>query len=100
MNKENMVGMLASSKAGHDINKVYVIVAEEEEYFWLADGRCRGVLKPKKKKKKHIQLIKYFSDDVLDECVQQGKNFSDVEIKRVLKSYEKHRRVKDNQTGK
>lgn len=97
MNKENGAGMLASSKAGHDVNKVYVVVKEEGEYLWLADGRCRSVLKPKKKKKKHIQLIKYFSDDILNKDIQQGKSLSDEEIRRVLKAYEKCRKVKESE---
>ena len=72
MSRQDYVGMLAISRAGHDRDEVYVIVGEEGEYIWLADGRCRSISKPKKKKKKHIQLIKYFS-----------------KIRQVLKSYRK-----------
>ena len=45
-------GMLAKSKAGHDTGKIYVIA-----YVYLVDGKIRTLDKPKKKKKKHVQII-------------------------------------------
>ena len=50
-----MKGRLAFSKAGHDKGKLYLVIREEGERVWLADGRTRGVLSPKKKNRKHIQ---------------------------------------------
>ena len=52
-----MIGELATSKAGHDKDRLYMIVGEEGECVYLCDGRLRGVEQPKKKKKKHIQII-------------------------------------------
>ena len=51
------VGMLARSKAGHDKGHVYVIFDVDETYVYLVDGVIRTIEKPKKKKKKHVQLI-------------------------------------------
>ena len=51
-------GMMARSKSGHDAGKVYVITKVEEAYVYLVDGKVRTLDKPKKKKKKHVQLIK------------------------------------------
>lgn len=53
-----MVGILAMSKAGHDKGTLYVIIREEGEYVYLADGRIRTADRPKKKNKKHVQMIK------------------------------------------
>ena len=50
-------GMLARSKAGHDIGKVYVIIEVDDTYVYLADGSIRTLKNPKKKKKKHVQVI-------------------------------------------
>lgn len=50
-----MKGRLAFSKAGHDKGRLYLIIRQEGERVWLADGRTRGVLSPKKKNRKHIQ---------------------------------------------
>lgn len=46
-----MIGELATSKAGHDKDRLYMIVGEEGECVYLCDGRLRGVEHPKKKKK-------------------------------------------------
>ena len=51
-------GMLARSLAGHDKEKVYVITKIEDAYVYLSDGKNRKTDNPKKKKKKHVQLIR------------------------------------------
>ena len=58
-----MIGELATSKAGHDKDRLYMIVGEEGECVYLCDGRLRGVEHPKKKKKKHIQIIHSSAQD-------------------------------------
>ena len=52
------IGMLAKSLAGHDKDKVYVIVGLDEQFTYLADGERKTLQSPKKKKKKHVQLIR------------------------------------------
>lgn len=47
-----MTGKLALSKAGHDKDKLYLIVKEEQDTVYLADGRKRGLLNPKKKNRR------------------------------------------------
>lgn len=78
---EGWKGMLAVSKAGHDKNEIFYIIEETEEYVFLADGKYRTLEKPKKKKKKHIQIIKG----------QQQVFVTDEEIKRILKLYKQSR---------
>lgn len=74
------IGMLARSKAGHDKGHVYVIYNIEEAYVYLVDGEIRTIEKPKKKKKKHVQLI-------LEK--HELSNLDDVGIKRILKLFDK-----------
>lgn len=50
-----MTGKLVFSKAGHDRNRAYIVVDEDNERVWLADGVDRGILNPKKKNRKHVQ---------------------------------------------
>ena len=83
-----MIGMLAVSRAGHDQGTVYVITGEEDEYVYLADGQIRTVDRPKKKNKKHIQVIKKIQIDRL------ADGFKDLEIKRVIKMYQEGANVK------
>ena len=73
------VGMLARSKAGHDKGHVYVIHQVDETYVYLADGRVKTVEKPKKKKYKHIQIIRKINEDI--------PVTDNVAIKRILKLY-------------
>ena len=84
-----MTGFLASSRAGHDKDKIYIIIKEDTEYVWLADGKIKTVKKPKKKRKKHIQLIKYYNNEEIKNLLLEGKVVSDLEIVMVIKAYKK-----------
>ena len=76
-------GMLARSKAGHDKGHVYVIFDTDETYVYLTDGSIRTIEKPKKKKKKHVQII----------CEKHElSGIDDVGIKRILKTFDKEMR--------
>ena len=78
--ERNEVGMLARSKAGHDKGHVYVIFEVDEAYVYLVDGSIRTIDKPKKKKKKHVQII----------CEKHElSKIDDVGIKRILKLFDK-----------
>ena len=67
-----MLGEFATSKAGHDKDRLYMIVGEEEEWVYLCDGRLRGVEHPKKKKKKQIQLIHTSAEGAMKQSKQQN----------------------------
>ena len=80
-----MTGMFAASLMGHDKGKMYVIIREETEYVYVADGFLKTWEKPKKKNKKHIQLIKNGIDTVLMEKLQNGQPIYNEEIKHAIK---------------
>lgn len=82
-----MRGKLAVSRSGHDKDSIYVIVREEEANVYLADGRLKSVHKPKKKNKKHIQVIKKLPQEITE--MLQDRSFRDEEIKRAIKLYQK-----------
>ena len=82
-----MIGMLAVSKAGHDKRKIYVITGEDDEYVYLADGRKRTVAAPKKKNKKHIQIIRKIQTE------RPNDGYSDLEIKITIKRYQEEANV-------
>lgn len=79
-----MIGELATSKAGHDKNRLYMIVGEEGECVYLCDGRLRGVEHPKKKKKKHIQIIHSSAQDTLIQIIKQNLPGERDEINRQI----------------
>lgn len=86
---ETMVGLFATSKAGHDKDEVYVIVSEECEYVFLCDGRLKKISNPKKKKKKHIQIISHQTDEKLQSKLVNKEAVLDEEIKFAIKGYKK-----------
>ena len=49
--ERNSEGLFAISKAGHDKGNIYVIVREDNEYVYVADGVSKTLEKPKKKNK-------------------------------------------------
>ncbi|MEE0884531.1 MAG: KOW domain-containing RNA-binding protein [Faecalimonas sp.] len=73
-------GMLAKSKAGHDKGHLYVIYDVDETYVYLVDGQIRTIDKPKKKKRKHVQIV-------CEKHEIEGKD--DVAVKRILKLFDK-----------
>ena len=66
------VGKLAISKSGHDKNNIYVVMEVIEGFVILSDGKLKTIDKPKKKNIKHIQIIDYKSDEVIEK-IRNGK---------------------------
>ena len=50
-------GMLVKSKAGHDKDRIYVIIRAEDEYVYVADGDLRPLRHMKRKNTKHLQPV-------------------------------------------
>lgn len=83
-----MVAYMAISLAGHDKNRLYMIIEEREQTVLLSDGNLRPIQKMKMKKKKHIQLIKQIIDPELADRIRDKKPFRDEEVKHALKIYQ------------
>jgi len=75
-----MAGYLAYSMAGHDKGQLYVVLSEEKDCVWLADGDTRTMDNPKKKNRKHVQPLK--------QTLPDGAVTNEV-IKRTIKLYGK-----------
>ena len=69
-----MIGCMAVSLAGHDKDTLYLVVGEEKEYVYLADGKIRPCKNPKKKNKKHIQVIKKYKNEKVAEKLLKGES--------------------------
>ena len=86
-----MTGLLAYSLAGHDKGKIYFIIKEERDYFLLVDGDTRPLENPKKKNKKHVQIVKRnISGADEGDTVQSDiglKSVTNESIKRTIKLY-------------
>lgn len=80
-----MIGMFAISKAGHDKNQWYIILDETEEYVYLVDGIFKTLEKPKKKSKKHIQIVRKVENYEIAEKLKNKMPIQNEEIKRAIK---------------
>lgn len=45
------------SLTGRDAGRLFVVISEEDPFFFLADGMIRRISNPKKKRKKHVKAI-------------------------------------------
>ena len=77
-------GMLAISRVGHDKDTCYIVWDMDETYVWLVDGRLRPLEKPKKKKRKHIQ-IQYTIPENLREKLSRKESIRNEDIKFAIK---------------
>ena len=73
-----MTGEFARSKAGHDKDRVYIVVGEEGDFLYLCDGEARTLDRPKKKRIKHVQSISH---------VKPEGFATNEQIKREIKKY-------------
>lgn len=63
-NKFN-IGTVVLSKAGHDKDKLFVVIEVcDSDYVMIADGKTRTLAKPKRKKIKHLKPIGVELDDI------------------------------------
>ena len=81
-----MIGKFATSKAGHDKTKLYIIMNEDLEYVYLVDGDLKPLDKPKKKSKKHIQIINKV-DEIIQNKLDTKQIIYNEDIKRAIKLY-------------
>ncbi|MCR5106970.1 MAG: KOW domain-containing RNA-binding protein [Lachnospiraceae bacterium] len=75
-----ITGYYVRSLSGRDAGKVYIVIKQEGDMLYLSDGMRRSMENPKKKKEKHVQIIK-----------KNGRleKISNEEIKQAVRQYEK-----------
>ena len=75
MNENEFI--LAKSVAGHDKGSWYVVVSQDENSVFIADGRRRKLAAPKKKNVKHVELtrktisLEHYTDKSLRKALWQ-----------------------------
>jgi len=83
---DNLIGRFAISKAGHDSERVYLIIGKDDKNLYLTDGRFYPPDKPKKKNKKHVQIInKTVGEPIFGRLHEKGKIF-DHEVRYAIKT--------------
>lgn len=76
----------AKSLSGHDRNQYYLVVKKEEQNVYLVNGTTKPLDSPKKKNRRHIQIIRKFPDEVREALEE---SVTDLTVKRAIKLLEK-----------
>ena len=74
-------GTIVRSMAGHDKGDFQVIMAFDDTFAWVCDGKYRPLSRLKKKNLKHIKL----TNTILDE----SRLLTDKSIRTALRDYDK-----------
>ena len=82
------IGQVVRSKRGRDAGKYFVVVGQEQEYVFLADGSLRKIEAPKKKNIKHIQITGICLPEETACAGAEGQSLSNREIRRGLRELE------------
>ncbi|MCM1025015.1 MAG: hypothetical protein NC432_01175 [Roseburia sp.] len=83
---EKMTGQFVTSRAGHDKGTLYMVLAEDEKYVYLSEGRLKSPEKPKKKSRKHVQPINA-GNPGLQARLAAGEKIRPEEIRYAIKQY-------------
>ena len=71
------------STAGRDTGKWFYVIAEEQNFLFLANGKDRTLEKPKRKKRKHVQKV-LRSETRVAEKIRSGDKVLNGELRRDL----------------
>ena len=77
---------IVRSCAGRDRGQLFFIVELDETYVYLADGKGRRLENPKRKKRRHIELLPRSDSRVADK-IRSGDKVLNSELRRELAAY-------------
>ena len=71
------------STAGRDQGELFYVIAEEDQFLFLANGKDRPLDRPKRKKRKHVQKVLRPETRVADK-LRRGDKVLNGELRRDL----------------
>ena len=80
---EFMIADVVRPIAGRDAGQLHYVVAVDETYLFLANGKDRSLEKPKRKKRKHVQKV-LRSETRVAELFRNGDKVLNSELRRDL----------------
>jgi len=76
-------GDIIIALAGRDEGRLFAVIAvQDEDYVLIANGQSRRADKPKKKKVKHLKLIKEAAFEI-----KQGEKLSNAFLRKSIEEY-------------
>ena len=96
MQRAYKIGDIIVATAGRDEKRIFVVMSVIDElYVCIADGKTRRVENPKKKKIKHLKLIRQTDPKFIDSLLKNGK-YSNSALRKALSEYKKSLEESDN----
>ena len=89
---EFMIADVVMSMAGRDEGKLFYVIASDETYLTLVNGKDRSLEKPKKKKRKHAKKV-LRSETRVAEKLRAGDKVLNSELRRDLAYLSQHMQV-------
>ena len=80
---EFMIADVVRPTAGRDAGQLHYVVAADESFLYLANGKDRTIEKPKRKKRKHTNKV-LRSDTRVAEKLRNGDKVLNSELRRDL----------------
>ena len=74
---------VVKATAGRDQDKLFYVIAQEDAYLILANGKDRPLDRPKRKKRKHVKMV-LRSETRVAEKLSRGDKVLNSELRRDL----------------
>jgi len=80
---EFMIADVVIPTAGREAGKLYYVIASDEDFLYLANGKDRSLEQPKQKKRKHAQKV-LCSETRVAQKLRSGDKVLNSELRRDL----------------
>ena len=74
---------IVTSTAGRDKGEAFFVLATEGDFLLLADGRRRRVESPKRKRRKHVELVQEGSGPAADK-IRSSEKITNSELRKAI----------------
>ena len=74
---------IVKSIAGRDAGNYFFVLATEEDFLLLADGKRRRLESPKRKRARHVQFVAE-SDSAVAEKIRSSEKITNSELRKAL----------------
>ena len=74
---------IVTSTAGRDKGEVFFVLATEGDFLLLADGKTRPVERPKRKRRKHVELVQEGCGPAADK-IRSSEKITNSELRKAL----------------
>lgn len=77
---------IVKSIAGRDAGNIFCVLAAEGDFLLLADGRKRRIESPKRKRRKHVELVGEGNGALADK-IRSSESITNSELRRAIAAY-------------